>query len=131
MTIDDISALKQAHALLKGRHLAEFIPTGKGISACYFNAVQAARRIYSENIGAFVPLFAKHEYGLNSTYFLADGIPVYYYDLKTRKPDMTLPPASCYRIHLTTPPTDDSVPAAPSTPIPEELLQKLYRGDEI
>lgn len=52
MTIDDISALKQAHALLKGRHLAEFIPTGKGISACYFNAVQAARRIYSESIGA-------------------------------------------------------------------------------
>ena len=84
MTIDDISALKQAHALLKGRHLAEFIPTVKGI-------------------GAFVPLFAKHEYGLNSTYFLADGIPVYYYDLKTRKPDTALPPASCYRIHLTTP----------------------------
>lgn len=103
MTIDDISALKQAHALLKGRHLAEFIPTVKGISACYFNAVQAARRIYSESIGAFVPLFAKHEYGLNSTYFLADGIPVYYYDLKTRKPDTALPPASCYRIHLTTP----------------------------
>jgi hypothetical protein len=102
MTIDDISALKQAHALLKGRHLAEFIPTGKGISACYFNAVQAARRIYSENIGAFVPLFAKHEYGLNSTYFLADGIPVYFYDLKTRKPCTTPPPASCYRIHLTT-----------------------------
>lgn len=69
MTIDDISALKQAHALLKGRHLAEFIPTGKGISACYFNAVQAARRIYSESIGTFIPLFAKHEYGLNSTYF--------------------------------------------------------------
>lgn len=69
MTIDDISALKQAHALLKGRHLAEFIPNGKGISACYFKAVQAARHIYSENIGAFVPLFAKHEYGLNSTYF--------------------------------------------------------------
>lgn len=33
MTIDDISALKQAHALLNGRHLAEFIPTGKGIRA--------------------------------------------------------------------------------------------------
>lgn len=103
MTIDDISALKQAHALLKGRHLAEFIPTGKGISACYFDAVQAARRIYSVSIGAFVPLFAKHEYGLNSTYFLADGIPVYFYDLKTRKPRTTQPPAVCYRIHLTTP----------------------------
>ena len=102
MTIDDISALKQAHALLKGRHLAAFIPTGKGISACYFKAVQAARRIYSENIGAFVPLFAKHEYGLSSTYFLADSTPVYFYDLKTRKPYTALPPASCYRIHLTT-----------------------------
>lgn len=103
MTIDDISALKQAHALLKGRHLAEFIPTGKGISACYFKAVQAVRRIYSENTVAFVPLFAKHEYGLNSTYFLADGIPVYFYDLKTRKPSTTPPPASCCRIYLTTP----------------------------
>ena len=103
MTIDDISALKQAHALLKGRHLAEFIPTGTGNSACYFSAVQAARRNYSENIGAFVPLFAKHEYGLNSTYFLADSTPVYFYALKTRKPDTALPPASCYRIHLTRP----------------------------
>lgn len=103
MTIDDISALKQAHALLKGRHITEFIPTRKGISAGYFSAVQAARRIYSESIGAFVPLFAKHEYGMNSTYFLADGIPVYYYDLKTRKPCTTPPPAACYRIHLTTP----------------------------
>ena len=49
MTIDDISALKQAHALLKGRHLSEFIPTGKGISACYFSAVQAARRLFREH----------------------------------------------------------------------------------
>ena len=103
MTIDDISALEQAHALLEGRHLAEFIPTGKGISACYFNAVQAARRIYSESIGAFVPLFAKHEYGLNSTYFLADGVPVYFCDLRTRNTGIAPPPAVCYRIHLTTP----------------------------
>ena len=128
MTIDDISALKQAHALLKGRHLAEFIPTGKGISACYFNAVQAARRIYSENIGAFVPLFAKHEYGLNSTYFLADGIPVYFYDLKTRNPRTTPPPASCYRINLAAK-SPYYVPPVPSNPISEELLEKVYRRE--
>lgn len=103
MTIDDISALKQAHALLKGRRLPEFYPTSKGISVCFFNAVQTARRIYAESIGAFVPLFAKHEYGLNSTYFLADGVPVYFYDLKTRNTGITPPPAVCYRIHLTTP----------------------------
>lgn len=88
---------------MKDRHIVEFIPSKRGISACYFKAVQAARRIYSESIGAFVPIFAKHEYGLNSTYFLADGIPVYYCDLKTRKPRTTQPPARCYRIHLTTP----------------------------
>lgn len=103
MTIDDISALKQAHALLKGRRLPEFIPTYKGISVGYFNAVQTARRIYAESICAFVPLFAKHEYGLNSTYFLADGVPVYFCDLKTRNTGIAPPPAVCYRIHLTTP----------------------------
>lgn len=60
MTIDDISALKQAHALLKGRHLAEFIPTGKGISACYFKAVQAVRRIYSERTPSHLYRFSQN-----------------------------------------------------------------------
>lgn len=110
MTIDDLSAVIQAHKLLRNRRVVELTPTPRGINAGYFNAVQTARRIYAESIGAFVPLFAKHEYGLNRTYFLADDAPVYFYDLCTRKPNMAPPPATCYRIHLTTPdPKGDAI----------------------
>lgn len=102
MRIDDLSALIQAHKLIRGRNCPEFLPSNIGISCAYFDALQDARRVHSENVGGYVPLFAKRKYGLSQTYFLADSTPVYFYDLKTRKPGTALPPASCYRIHLTT-----------------------------
>lgn len=103
MTIDDISAFSQAHNLIRDRRCPEFVPTATGISAAYFNAVQDARRIYAESVGAFVPLLAGRRCGLNYTYFKADEAIVYFADLKTRNIGIAPPPAACYRIHLTTP----------------------------
>ena len=39
-------------------------------------------------------------------------------------------PPECYRIHLTTPP-DAATPSMPSTPISEELLERVYKGEAI
>lgn len=103
MTIDDIRAFQQAHNLIRDRRCYGFVPTETGISASYFNVVQDARRIYAESIGAFVPLFAGHRFGLNHTYFIVDDTRVYFADLKTRIIGIAPPPAACYRIHLTTP----------------------------
>lgn len=110
MTIDDLSAFTQAHKLIQNRHLPELTPTSSGISVAYFNALQMARRVYSDSIGEFVPLFGQHKYGLSGTYFLADGTPVYFVDLKTRKQGFGTPPSASYRIHLTTPdPEGDAI----------------------
>ena len=103
MTIDDIRAFQQAHNLIRDRRCSGIVPTTTGISAAYFNAVQDARRIYAESIGAFVPLLAGHRFGLNYTYFKVDDTRVYFADLKTRIIGIAPPPAACYRIHLTTP----------------------------
>lgn len=103
MTIDDIRAFQQAHNLIRDRHCcSEIVSTATGISAAYFNAVQDARRVYAESIGAFVPLLAGHRFGLNYTYFKVDDTRVYFADLKTRIIGIAPPPAACYRIHLTT-----------------------------
>lgn len=102
MRIDDLSALIQAHKLVRGRDCPEFLPSEAGVSCAYFNALQKARRVHSENVGGYVPLFGKGKYGLNRTFFMADDTPVYFLDLKSRKVNTMQPPASCYRIHLTT-----------------------------
>ena len=103
MRIDDLSALIQAHKLVRGRNCTGFIPSDFGISCTYFNALQAARSVYKENAGGYIPLFAKSKYGLSRTFFMADDTPVYFLDLTSRKVNTNPPPASCYRIHLTTP----------------------------
>lgn len=103
MTIRDFNALLQAHFLIRDVDIPGLSPSQTGISAAYFNALQNARTVYSKSIRFFIPFFAKQRYGLSRTYFMAGGIPVYFYDLKTRKRDTAPPPASCYRIHLTTP----------------------------
>lgn len=103
MRIDDLSAFIQAHKLIRGRSCHEFIPSYLGVGCAYFNALQTARRIHSENAGGYIPLFAKSKYGLSRTFFMADDTPVYFLDLTSRKVNTNPPPASCYRIHLTTP----------------------------
>lgn len=64
MRIDDLSAFIQAHKLVSGRSCPEFVPSDLGVGCAYFNALQTARRIHSENAGGYIPLYAKSKYGL-------------------------------------------------------------------
>lgn len=59
MRIDDLSAFIQAHKLVSGRSCPEFVPSDLGVGCAYFNALQTARRIHSENAGGYIPLYAK------------------------------------------------------------------------
>ena len=52
MRIDDLSAFIQAHKLVSGRSCPEFVPSDLGVGCAYFNALQTARRIHSENASA-------------------------------------------------------------------------------
>jgi len=76
MRIDDLSAFIQAHKLVSGRSCPEFVPSDLGVGCAYFNALQTARRIHSENAGGYIPLYAKSKYGLSRTFFMADDTPV-------------------------------------------------------
>lgn len=67
MRIDDLSAFIQAHKLVSGRSCPEFVPSDLGVGCAYFNALQTARRIHSENAGGYIPLYAKSKYGLKYT----------------------------------------------------------------
>lgn len=73
MRIDDLSAFIQAHKLVSGRSCPEFVPSDLGVGCAYFNALQTARRIHSENAGGYIPLYAKSKYGLSRTFFMADA----------------------------------------------------------
>lgn len=95
MRIDDLSAFIQAHKLVSGRSCPEFVPSDLGVGCAYFNALQTARRIHSENAGGYIPLYAKSKYGLSRTFFMADDTPVYFLDLTSRKQTRTRrPPAA-------------------------------------
>lgn len=72
MRIDDLSAFIQAHKLVSGRSCPEFVPSDLGVGCAYFNALQTARRIHSENAGGYIPLYAKSKYVLSRTFFMAD-----------------------------------------------------------
>ena len=128
MRIDDLSAFIQAHKLVSGRSCPEFVPSDLGVGCAYFNALQTARRIHSENAGGYIPLYAKSKYGLSRTFFMADDTPVYFLDLTSRKANTNPPPASRYRINLAAK-SPYYVPPVPSNPISEELLEKVYRRE--
>ena len=74
MRIDDLSAFIQAHKLVSGRSCPEFVPSDLGVGCAYFNALQTARRIHSENAGGYIPLYAKSKYGLSRTFFMAHAL---------------------------------------------------------
>lgn len=76
MRIDDLSAFIQAHKLVSGRSCPKFVPSDLGVGCAYFNALQTARRIHSENAGGYIPLYAKSKYGLSRTFFMADDMPL-------------------------------------------------------
>ena len=103
---------------------ARFFTVTNGVVGAYYNKdLQAIAAFY----GARLYASARRRY--MSNYTRANGICVEVPIIRAIPLEHTCPP-ECYRIHLTTAP-DDSTPSAPSTPIPEELLQKLYKGEAI
>ena len=76
-------------------------------------------------------LYGKRLSGQRSIHcFQQFGVRFYVPTFHRKNPEFVNVSPENRRIHLTTSP-DDSIPSAPSTPIPNELLTKLYRGDEI
>lgn len=76
-------------------------------------------------------LYGKRLRGQRSVHcFQQFGVRFYVSTFHHKNPEFVNISLENRRIHLTTSP-DDSVPSAPSTPVPDELLIKLYRGDEI
>lgn len=106
MKIYDLAAYINAAELIKGRNTNSLYATNRGVSVPYFSALQEALRCCAESVKEHVPLYARRNaYDLSITYFRVPGrnVLVYFADLKSRKVNTTPPPASCYRIHLTTP----------------------------
>lgn len=104
---------------------ARFFTVTNGVVGAYYNKdLQAIAAFY----GARLHASSRRRY--MSNYTRANGIRVEVPIIRAIPLEHTCPP-ECYRIHLTTPPPDASVPSAPSTPVSEELLKRLYRGDEI
>ena len=76
-------------------------------------------------------LYGKRLRGQRSVHcFQQFGVRFYVPTFHHKNPEFVNISPENRRIHLTTSP-DDSVPSAPSTPVSDELLKKLYRGDEI
>lgn len=104
---------------------ARFFTVTNGVVGAYYNKdLRAIAAFY----GARLHASSRRRY--MSNYTRANGIRVEVPIIRAIPLEHTCPP-ECYRIHLTTPPPDASVPSAPSTPVSEELLKRLYRGDEI
>lgn len=104
---------------------ARFFTVTNGVVGTYYNKdLRAIAAFY----GARLHASARRRY--MSNYIRSNGIRVEVPIIRAIPLEHTCPP-ECYRIHLTTPPPDASVPSAPSTPVSEELLKRLYRGDEI
>lgn len=104
---------------------ARFFTVTNGVVGAYYNKdLKAIAAFY----GARLHASSRRRY--MSNYTRANGIRVEVPIIRAIPLEHTCPP-ECYRIHLTTPPPDASVPSAPSTPVSEELLKRLYRGDEI
>lgn len=100
-----------------------------------YAAKDGVRLCGNEQLYAMCPqgnrLYGKRLRGEHSVHcFQQFGVRFYIPTFHYKNPEFVSVPPENHRIHLTTS-SDDSVPTAPSTPVPDELLKKLYRGDEI